>query len=195
MSRKKARLTPEALKAQALVSQVEDRELLKVHHYACGLLTESPLPVLIGLGDSTGRGISPMLAEEARAEAEFSRYKFVVYWLYISDLYVSHLRYLLHAEGAYGSDRLIAEWWIGAHFFLEEDIKKKGHDDLLLFFERTPYALGVDSSDSYARDMFWRIMPPPEPSSEKAIRKAVDRLSLIQQMIRSEDPKLLDRHF
>lgn len=194
MSRKKARLTPEALKARALVSQAEDRELLKAHHQACDLLTESPLPVLIGLGDSTGRGISPIRAEEARAEAELSRYKFVVYWLYISELYIGSLRYLLQAEGAYGPDRLIAEWWIGAHFFLEEDLKKKGHD-LLLFFERTPYALGVDSADSYARDMFWRIMPPPEPSSEKAIRKAVDRLSLIQQMIRSADPKLLDRHF
>lgn len=195
MSRKKARLTLEALKIRVLVPPAEDKELLKAHRHACELLTESPLPVLIGLGDSTGRGISPILAEEARAEAEISRYKFVVYWLYISEFHTGSLRYLLRAEGVYGPDRLIAEWWIGAHLFLEEDLKKKGHEDLLLFFERTPYALGVASADSYARDMFWRIMPPPTPSSERAIRKAVDRLSLIQQMIRSEDPKLLDLHF
>lgn len=176
--------TPEFLREEALIR--------RAHEQACELLKESPLPVLIGLGDSSGRGVYPILAQEARAEAELCRYLFARYWLYVSDLYAASLRYLLLGEGPYGADRLIAEWWIGAKYFLDSDLN--GTEDILKFFERSPYELGV-LTDGNSREMFWRIMPPPEPSRDRSIAKAEARLSAVRQMIESGDPKLLERYF
>lgn len=183
----------EIARAEAL--QARARQAAK---QACQILkTIKPMP-LQGIGSDTDY-LHPSLPEEARLAGEQARFVFIRDWLCFGIPESQILRILNITEGPSGSDRMLAEWWLGTKICSSQIIK---FGEVLspeawtnFFLQSTSDIMALQ--DGYCQAMLRRIVPvmSEDPSVTRRRESARRELSEFQELVNSESPRLAERYF
>ena len=183
----------EIARAEALQTRV--RQAAK---QACQILkTIKPMP-LQGIGSDTDY-LHPSLPEEARVAGEQARFVFIRDWLCFGIPESQILRILGVTEGASGSDRMLAEWWLGTRVCASQIIKfgEVLNPEAWAEFFLQPTSALMALQDGYCQAMLRRIVPAmsEDPSVTRRRERARRELAEFWEMVGSEDPRLAERYF
>ena len=183
----------EIARAEALQERV--RQAAK---QACQILkTIKPMP-LQGIGSDTDY-LHPSLPEEARVAGEQARFTFIRDWLCFGIPEAQILRILNITEGPSGSDRMLAEWWLGTKVCASQIIKfsESRNPEAWAEFFLQPTSDIMALQDGYCQAMLRRIVPAmsEDPSVTRRRERARRELAEFWEMVGSEDPRLAERYF
>ena len=183
----------EIARAEAL--QARARQAAK---QACQILkTIKPMP-LQGIGSDTDY-LHPSLPEESRVAGEQARFIFIRDWLCFGIPEAQILRILNITEGPSGSDRMLAEWWLGTKICSSQLIKfgevLSPEAWVSFFLQSTSDIMALQ--DGYCQAMLRRIVPAmsEDPSVTRRRERARRELAEFWEMVGSEDPRLAERYF